>query len=346
MLNPNNTIVFQPEMAQVVELNNGLMPITQIGVGDVVFNKWGQQIKVEQLYKQNCNVLKLTFKDNSFMYVADNFHLLKYSAGSSVLLNANTDLKPRQTNGNFNFCNVRCKPIDFQNNISGLCSPYVLGAFLGDGIVINDPRSKTKRFKPALMLASGTDEIPNKISEILGGYWRSTKACTYEFYLPKEQQKPKHKKHSRYDVFNNVEGVNVYCGEKFIDSKFLYSGVENRVELLKGLMDTDGTVGNGCLYYSTKSEQLAKDIQVLSWGLGYRCNIHRQESRNSFQLYFSVPAEERKKLVSESSRLNRLFKTNGGCDKNTVVGIESLGEFGCIGIKTGSLVVDSFNVAW
>ena len=57
---------------------------------------------------------------------------------------------------------------------------------------------------------------------------------------------------------------------KFIPLQYLNSNKEQRWELLRGLMDTDGTAGNkhGVISYCTVSEQLAKDFVLLVRSLG------------------------------------------------------------------------------
>ena len=60
---------------------------------------------------------------------------------------------------------------------------------------------------------------------------------------------------------------------KHIPDIYLYNSREVRLELLAGLMDTDGYLASGTYEIIQKSEQLAHDIQVLANGLGFftRC---------------------------------------------------------------------------
>lgn len=57
--------------------------------------------------------------------------------------------------------------------------------------------------------------------------------------------------------------------DKFIPSDYLNGSISQRLALLQGLMDTDGTADKGgCASYSTSSEHLARDVQQLVWSLG------------------------------------------------------------------------------
>jgi replicative DNA helicase len=58
--------------------------------------------------------------------------------------------------------------------------------------------------------------------------------------------------------------------EKRIPDVYLSASRRSRVELLRGLMDTDGWAEkNGSAYYATASSGLADDVCQLAWSLGY-----------------------------------------------------------------------------
>ena len=66
--------------------------------------------------------------------------------------------------------------------------------------------------------------------------------------------------------------------EKFIPPEFKFAPVEDRIELLRGLMDTDGCVKErtGECSYTTTSMALAKDIQELTRSLGGRATVRER----------------------------------------------------------------------
>jgi replicative DNA helicase len=71
-------------------------------------------------------------------------------------------------------------------------------------------------------------------------------------------------------------GLDVKSGEKFIPSDYLLGSVEQRVALLQGLMDGDGSArdsGRASVTYSTTSFALARDIRELVTGLGGTANV-------------------------------------------------------------------------
>ncbi len=93
-------------------------------------------------------------------------------------------------------------------------------------------------------------------------------------------------------------GINdLYCYEKFIPDKYKTAGVDQRLDLLRGMMDADGTTAsNGHTYYATSSLKLANDIIWLARSLGYLCTlmgpykINDGENRDSYRAVITGPA--------------------------------------------------------
>ncbi|KKK70781.1 hypothetical protein LCGC14_2920530, partial [marine sediment metagenome] len=66
------------------------------------------------------------------------------------------------------------------------------------------------------------------------------------------------------------------CGshERFIPTRYKHADVEQRTELLRGLLDTDGECGaHGSIGYSTTSPQLAQDVLWLVRSLGGKASL-------------------------------------------------------------------------
>jgi len=81
----------------------------------------------------------------------------------------------------------------------------------------------------------------------------------------------------------NLLGKKSY--EKFIPIEYKQSSVENRIELLRGLLDTDGTIKkNGEITYTTTSEQLADDVRELVWSLGGSARKYRKVTKQKNQV--------------------------------------------------------------
>lgn len=97
-------------------------------------------------------------------------------------------------------------------------------------------------------------------------------------------------------------GTNSYT--KFIPKEYLYASVEQRIALLQGLMDTDGTIDRkkGSPSYSTSSPQLALDVRELVESLGGTGNTtvklptyiykgERRKGKPNYRVWVSLPNE-------------------------------------------------------
>jgi hypothetical protein len=141
---------------------------------------------------------------------------------------------------------------------------YALGVILGDGHINADGYIAVS--KPDEFINGYLESIGFKKGETLGPVVRGRLA-----WLPKE-----------------------LCGkvahEKFIPQDLLMGSIEQRLALLRGLMDTDGTVnkdGNVVEFDST-SKALADGVMSLVFSLGGTCkSFYRSENR--YQLRIKMP---------------------------------------------------------
>lgn len=95
-----------------------------------------------------------------------------------------------------------------------------------------------------------------------------------------------------------LEGKKSY--DKFIPDLYKYSCIDDRIELLRGLMDTDGTIKNrsgGCCSFTTISKQLANDVIELVQSLGGRATYSIRDRIN----------EGRKNIVIDHNGKERLI---------------------------------------
>ena len=147
--------------------------------------------------------------------------------------------------------------------------PYFIGAFIGDGCFSR------------MDITSVDQEIIDKICKItnvvsLNNSTRDPHITKIQLsYLLKEQL---------YKYFTLEEKSE----DKFIPNDYLYNSIENRIELLNGLMDTDGTCQkNGCSCYNTKSKQLAEDVKTLVLSLGGFA-IVREKNASYFNKKYNI----------------------------------------------------------
>lgn len=163
-------------------------------------------------------------------------------------------------------------PIDFSHEIdlSKDIHPYVLGALIGDG-----------GFSKSVKFTNIDADVLDRIEELLPETDSLNKiADTIMYGISKKSDVRNDKGHpTKCSTHANIEKyglLNKRSHEKFIPKKYLYSRLEDRIELLKGLMDTDGYVpdtNSSYCEYSTVSPQLAEDVIELIRSLGGRATF-------------------------------------------------------------------------
>ncbi len=157
-----------------------------------------------------------------------------------------------------------------------ICDPYILGAYIGNGCGLE------KHFS----ISSGNEDVIKIISEKLNtNFCRSSiHNYTYKFLV-----KNKNKQNRKYIFTQDIipkELVGKKSKDKFIPKEYLQGDIEQRLSLLRGLMDTDGNVHNSKdrfsinTSYSTTSERLAKDVCLLVQSLGFFAKCHKVKRYN------------------------------------------------------------------
>lgn len=139
-----------------------------------------------------------------------------------------------------------------------LIDPYLFGMWLGDGA------------KSSNVITMGKDDYEEMYNEslshinnktIIKDKNKTTRTVKIQKFDDGEYFRTKLKK---LNVFNN----------KHIPVEYLQSSISQRIELLKGLMDTDGHVNKrGICQFYTINKKLRDNVKELLWSLGIQCSI-------------------------------------------------------------------------
>jgi len=144
-----------------------------------------------------------------------------------------------------------------------LLHPYILGCLLGDGCIT---QKKTT-------FSSNDIEIVEKIKSLLPKEFDIVKHKNKFKWGIIQKNKPEKYKSFRNVILNKL-GIGKHNSfDKFIPEIYKNSSIEQRLELIRGLMDTDGTVSKKVAEYYTVSEQLKDDIMEVLRSLGIYTNF-------------------------------------------------------------------------
>lgn len=143
--------------------------------------------------------------------------------------------------------------------------PYLLGALLGDGTIGH----RNIRF------TSMDDSIINNVSNLLREAFAQELSYekNYNYYVRNVIKKVGRSPIA--DMLNNLGLLGTTSDNKFIPDQYLENtSKDQKIQLLQGLLDTDGNVGkNGAVTYCSISEQLIKDVQYLIRSIGGKAKI-------------------------------------------------------------------------
>ncbi len=155
------------------------------------------------------------------------------------------------------------KPIKYEKRKLKI-EPYSLGVLIGDGYF----------GKNYVQISNPETDIVEKVKLRLGGYAKITK------YSQRDRCET-------YGVLGDsiLRDLSYYglnekkSDEKFIPNDYLYSSIDDRLEILRGLCDTGGYLcKNEFVDYSTSSKKLAENIVDLVYSLGGRAAIKESDS--------------------------------------------------------------------
>lgn len=155
--------------------------------------------------------------------------------------------------------------------------PYLLGVLIGDGGLTGN----------GIKFTSIDDEIINKVSKIVKSCYNDLSVKRISKTITFGITGNKGRKNQLYQEIKNLN-LNVRSENKHIPEIFKYSSIEDRIAILQGLMDTDGTVSKKGHYitYGTVSHKLAKDISELIQSLGCVATIHYK--KNNYQGCYNI----------------------------------------------------------
>lgn len=315
---------------------NGWKKHGDLQVGDYVLNDKGRFVKVlatSAEYPCNC---RLTFANGEQIDCHENHEWVvndRHGAKIKILETKEMFGKTRDyysynpTKNHFRF------GLPFKEPVLGEykelpIEPYTLGAFLGDGTASQNCITIDKNDK---IIAETIDKfypISNLyIHKIYGTYRYSFKNLRYDL--------------QKIGLGHSRKGLK---NVKHIPDIYLTASFEQRLQLLAGLLDTDGTLckKEHRYHYSTTEKQLMDDFVSLISTFGWRCSIYECEPRSSasriqgkkkiytigFNPTFEIPCRLARKQLTEFSKPRRITITN-------IEKIEN-GEMGkCIQVEGG-----------
>lgn len=170
--------------------------------------------------------------------------------------------------------------------------PYLLGVLLGDGHFTNHTVSFTTFYPDILKLIELV--LPSTATFRKRG--RDPERANYGIV-----SKTKGQKNEVVRAIKSLGLMEKRAESKFIPHDYMFASWKQRVQLLQGLLDTDGFFYKSGIEYSTVSPQLAQGVRFLVWSIGGRASIaqrvpyfsykgERKEGQLNYRINVSLPS--------------------------------------------------------
>lgn len=297
---PNSTIVYTP---------NGYKVWKDIHPGDYLYGDNGKPTKVlEEFNHKSKPIYKLTLKDGRTAYAGlEHLWTIKYG---NKLITVDTQWIIENGFGKRTIKGKCHKPIECKaflpinkaieipyKEVS--IDPYLLGLILGDGC-LGYANSKGVLFSSTVKDQKTYEKLLNtKIRE----YKNSN--CFIE----------------SANIKNKLIELGLYktkSDNKFIPDIYKYNSKEVRLEILKGLMDTDGSAFSSGIEYISKSKQLAEDVLWIGRSLGIRGTLNSKfvKYKDEIKEYFRVRFITTETIFKLPRKIEKIKQRNSNYLKN------------------------------
>jgi hypothetical protein len=272
---------------------NGWVKMGSLKVGDIIKTPDNKESKIIEIHPQGKkDIYEIEFKDGSKVrccedhlwkvskkYKTKNKKRLKDQRDWKILsLNQIKDLGLKWKNNSNKWFIPMTEPIEFEEN-NHYITPYVLGALLGDG-------GLTSR----VTFTNMDEEIFNRISKELPEdiIIRRIPSSKYGYSIIDNQSEKGILK--RKGIFVNrfkeeltrLGQMKKLSYDKYIPEEYKIDSIKNRIALLQGILDTDGSVSSdGIISLELTSKRLIFDVKEIVESLGGVCTFRIKPSHKN-----------------------------------------------------------------
>lgn len=257
----------------VIYTPSGPVEMRDIKVGDYICTPDGHRALVDGVFPQGeKDVYKIIFTDGSSTETCDEHLWLTKTQKDRDLKKPGTVKELKEIRSTLKYLNYKrnhsipiTKPVDFDYQKINI-DPYLLGCLIGDGSLTQNTNYFTNTDEDILNIVQDKLDLYGcKLKQVSEG------AIEYRIngtYIRDEIKRLK------LDVLSN---------QKFIPFEYKINTISNRIALLQGLMDTDGTVSKNQLSYTSVSEKLIKDVVFLVQSLGGTATVTKRIPKYTYK---------------------------------------------------------------
>jgi len=278
---------------------DGWTVMGDVEVGDMVVSRSGKPTKVLSIHPQGkLDIYEIKFSDGSSTrcsldHLWDTKTSLERDQGKGFKTRSTKEIMNSLRYGKQGKRNHSIPLVDKVEFVSKTINidPYLLGFLLGDGCLDYN-----------ILFSSADTETINSFIELLPSDTCIKHKSDYDYSF--KRIKRNNKKHSLRVAIEEYGLYGCKSADKFIPEDYKITSSENRISILQGLLDSDGTLDYRAgknIFFVTVSEKLRDDIVFIVQSLGgtakwkektkfYTHNKQKLEGKKAFQVNIVLPS--------------------------------------------------------
>lgn len=296
---------------QKVYTPDGIRLWGDIKVGDKLFNTTGGVTTVTDIpFDAITDIYEITLKDGRKVRASENhlWNIIDWNGREKVLSTKDMLSGYYREKGiykEYKYYIPKNMGVEYRN-IPVELPPYFMGIMLGDGCFTQSKYNQANFTSSLTDMESYKNDVPYEYK-------------TYDDRHHKWLVKGIGKILTKYNLIDKTSHT------KFIPDIYKYNSKDVRLNLLQGLLDTDGHLGyGGNPEYITVSEQLSYDVLEVARSLGINCN--RQITNNRYGKVFKIVFYTDIKLFKLNRKASRQKITKTRAYKTAITNIKLLGK--------------------
>lgn len=324
---------------------SGYRPMGEINEGDMVIASNGEPTRVEAVYPQGVvPVYRIKFSDHTESICCENhlwstMTLNEKRHGKGFTVKSTKEIAETvrdKYNRKIHRMPILSAPVCFESK-SIFIDPYLLGCLLGDGTLGSGGSS--------IMLSSADSFIIDECSSKLPNCNEFIQSSEYDYRI-------KQNGNAALKVYLKEAGL--FCkksNEKFVPNEYKYNSVEVRLAVLRGLLDTNGIIGQHksgkCrVQFTSTSKKLADDVMFLVRSLGGHayCRERTYKENDGHVLRDHKVAHKHKAYVVDLVTPQNPFLLPRKADKyinpieptKMITAVDKIGEMNCTCIRVAA----------
>lgn len=283
---------------KIIMFDGTLKNVEDIIVGDLLMGPDNKPRTVLKLYSGKEEMYEIIPKKGKSYIVNKNhiLHLHRYDVNDNYnIIEENISVENYLAKSDYYKHQSKLKyndiELNFENNYEPVLSPYFLGYYLGDGHTHRTAITTHKDdFENIYQeINKNLTYFDNNLKIIIDKY-KNSDALTINIYS-KVRIKSSNELIKEFEKLNIIVGYKknrTKCEDKFIPECYKLSSIKNRLELLAGLMDSDGCLGKFGSYYiiASKSIKLMEDVSFVAQSLGFKTRITERFNKKFKKMYY------------------------------------------------------------